>query len=84
MPACGGHSWHPRAPREHFRRVPKDVGTALTVFERIIVITLNSKINVTGVEAQRMRPFMTFSLGVYQQKHVFQNTLNPGKDNGSG
>lgn len=74
-PAGGCYRWHPRAPREHFRRVPKDVGTALTVLKRIIVITLNSTINVTEVEAWRVRLFVTFSLGRYQPKMFFKMHL---------
>lgn len=56
------------------------MGAAFTIYKRIITIILNSKINVTEIEAQKMGLFITFLLGEYQQKLFFKNALNPGKD----
>lgn len=50
------------------KRVSKDFRTAFTIYERMITIIQNSKINVTEIEAQKMGLFITFPLGEYQQK----------------
>lgn len=50
--------------------VPKDFGIAFTTYKRKIMIILNSKINVTEIEAQKMGLFITFPLGESQPKNI--------------